>query len=550
MPPKTSGKASKTPSSATPIGGLPGDDVQQASPESVKSTNLRLNTSDIKFRNAPPRGRAFASVIMEDSRVVVFGGWDGGVPATALEGGRAPLPTVEYCVPLSEWGTLAQTSNIPAAVAAAHAASVAHAASNNLTTSMRSLASTRGDSVTSPVLTTFSDVALPNEHPAATQCASTELNGSLYVHGGWTGACRSSTLSTLDLLENRWETLRLAGSSSSFAVVPPLTFHTMCGVGKKLFIYGGTTDGALDAVNATSMGTAVVQQTFNEIMYSIDISAAGRAGGGGECTASVCGQHGAPPKRSSHTATLFSDTYIIIFGGRGGADGSTVLGDIAIFDTTSSTWILNVVVETPGTCPAPRYSHAACKVEGKGVLIHGGIGQDGSLLNDAWLLSMEKPGVVSWRRVASEGTLLTARCGHSLVNITNNTHQVMVLGGRHALPNTLVDTRPAQPTSPTSGGALGGKTSGRVSPPMSNNSSTAPSKRPAKPSAAALAAAAAEAQAALLAQGPLDFLMIEFPEFRPAGTKTPSNASIAGGGHRESISSKVTSIRPHQPGGN
>ncbi|CUE69429.1 Hypothetical protein, putative, partial [Bodo saltans] len=139
MPPKTSGKASKTPSSATPVGGLPGDDAVVRRGLSELSTNLRLTTSDIKFRNAPPRGRAFASVIMEDSRVIVFGGWDGGVSSSALEGSRQPLPTVEYCVPLSEWGTLAQTTAVPAAVAAAHAASIAHqAASSNLTTSMRS----------------------------------------------------------------------------------------------------------------------------------------------------------------------------------------------------------------------------------------------------------------------------------------------------------------------------------------------------------------------------------------------------------------------------
>lgn len=524
MPPKPSGgKTSKTPTSSTPVAAS-SDEAQQQSQSDNKLVQLRLNTQDFKFKNAPPRGRAFTSVCCEDSRIVMFGGWDGAVPPTAEA--RCPLPTMEFCLPLSEWAPLAQS---------AHVAVASPPMVTSLTSSVRSLTAT----LPSPA----SQARQPNEHPASTQCASAELNGNLYVHGGWTGSSRSNVLSCLDLLENSWETVRLSSGATS---IPPLTFHSMSGVGKRLYIYGGNQDGAVDATSGA------VQQSLSDVMYAVDLSSASsnNGGGGGECSVSVCGQHGAPPRRSSHTATVFMDTYIVVFGGRGGADGASVLGDVAIFDTTSATWMLHVPVENSPAVPPPRYCHAACRVEGKGVLIHGGIGQDGNLLNDAWLMSMEKPGVVQWKRVLSEGTLLTARCGHAMVNMLGNTHHVMVLGGKHSLPNTLVDTTPAQPTSPTGGGgtfAAGGKTSGRVSPPMSNNSSTAPSKRPTKPSAAALAAAAAEAQAALLAAGPLDYVLLEFPEFRPAGLKTPSNASLQGGGHRESISSKVTSIRPHQP---
>jgi hypothetical protein len=133
----------------------------------------------------------------------------------------------------------------------------------------------------------------------------------------------------------------------------------------------------------------------------------------------------APPKRSSHIAAGINDTFVVIFGGRS-ASGDA-LGDVAVFDTTSMHWMIGVKHDGCGG-PAPRYGHAAAVLDGKDVVIHGGIGADGQLLADAWILSMEKPGVVQWRRVAFDATPLRPRAGHQLVAASAS--QIFAIGGR------------------------------------------------------------------------------------------------------------------------
>lgn len=230
-------------------------------------------------------------------------------------------------------------------------------------------------------------------HDALSQCATASTPQGVLFVGGWNGQSRSTALTTFNFVSHQWEPMPLKERT-----LPGLTFHTATYVHHRVFVFGGNT------VEGQSNDMLVIDPTLQSIT-----------------TATVLG---APSKRSSHTATLVHEELIVVIGGRGGADGSQVLGDVCVFDTTSAgQWNMNIRVE--GALP-PRYGHSAVAI-GDNILIYGGISDQGTLLNDVWMLNCEKPHVFTWSKAFLDGAPPDPRSGHAAIESLGS---MLVVGGR------------------------------------------------------------------------------------------------------------------------
>lgn len=212
-------------------------------------------------------------------------------------------------------------------------------------------------------------------HPALTQCAGAivdhaEHRGAMVVVGGWNGRSRVSTTSLFNLETCQWHAVPTTGDRP-----PPITFHTCTAVGRRLVVVGGNT---VDGQTCDVFILDTASWHWNTVPSSV----------------------GAPAKRSSHTATLLHDSHIVVIGGRGAGDTTQALGDVAVFDLSGSQWLIGVRVE--GQLP-PRYGHSAVAV-GNDIVVFGGVGDQGQLLNDVWLLNCEKPQLLTWSKAVTTPT--------------------------------------------------------------------------------------------------------------------------------------------------
>jgi hypothetical protein len=218
-------------------------------------------------------------------------------------------------------------------------------------------------------------------HPGTSQAAAVDVGGGLLFFGGWTGAKRTNETTIFQHEQHQWSRFETVGERP-----PGLTFHTATLIGKRMYIYGGNT----------------VEGQSGEV-YMLDLNA--NAWG----TAATLG---APPKRSSHTATVVHDHQILIFGGRG--ETGAPLNDTAVFDASSNHWAINAKSADGSPQPSPRYGHSAVLV-GPNVLVFGGTGEGNQLLNDLWLLRVDKVTAMLWQKVTTEGPPPSIRTGHNAV---------------------------------------------------------------------------------------------------------------------------------------
>jgi hypothetical protein len=111
-----------------------------------------------------------------------------------------------------------------------------------------------------------------------------------------------------------------------------------------------------------------------------------------------------PPSREDHTLTVAPGSSIAyLFGGR---DGSRIHADLWELDLTSATWRK---VLPPGPRPAARFGHTATWLEGLGLVIFGGQGDDG-FFDDLWAYDRDAGRWRELRPVA--GRVPEARYGH------------------------------------------------------------------------------------------------------------------------------------------
>lgn len=271
----------------------------------------------------------------------------------------------------------------------------------------------------------------------------------------------------------KWKTLETTGDKP-----PPLTFATgVCALGGKRFaVYGGNgAEGPSSDVYILDLTTLHWRQLPSA---------------------------GCPPKRSSHSACVVRDSMMVVFGGRGVSDLSSLslsdglggvsslqnandnttnsksskldakaqaallaaqqnqqqqalpqfantpllMNDFGVFDIASSHWQIGLRVE--GLAPPARYGHTAVSTAGGNhIVIFGGIGDQGNLLNDCWVLSFDKPGTIVWRPVTH------------LINPRGDTPLPMISGvaqqqQQQQKDSHWKDSTPYQPTPRTGAGVV------------------------------------------------------------------------------------------------
>ena len=123
-----------------------------------------------------------------------------------------------------------------------------------------------------------------------------------------------------------------------------------------------------------------------------------------------CGETQIPSPRSYHTATVYNESRVIVFGGalRSGEQGATeFLNDCWLFRIADSSWDQCLVAGKP---PKPRAAHTAVLVAARTQLAVFG-GCDGNVAyNDLWLMPIASP---RWELVSSKGTVPSKRCYHT-----------------------------------------------------------------------------------------------------------------------------------------
>eukprot|EP00937_MAST-01D_sp_MAST-1D-sp2_P007515 g7515.t1 len=94
----------------------------------------------------------------------------------------------------------------------------------------------------------------------------------------------------------------------------------------------------------------------------------------------------APCPRHSHSAVLLG-TRMVIFGGR--AAGGVLLQDAWFLDLADFSCLEWIEVDTAGTVPPRRCLHAAVALGTSALLVHGGLGDDGTARGDLWRLDLD-----------------------------------------------------------------------------------------------------------------------------------------------------------------
>ncbi|XP_031281306.1 F-box/kelch-repeat protein At1g51550 [Pistacia vera] len=147
---------------------------------------------------------------------------------------------------------------------------------------------------------------------------------------------------------------------------------------------------------------------------------------------------GIPSGRFGHSCVVSGD-YLVLFGGindRGNRHNDTWVGQVACHENHSITlsWRL---LDVGSIAPPPRGAHAACCIDNRKMVVHGGIGFDGLRLGDTWVLEISENFCFgSWHEVMTVPSP-PARSGHTLTYTGRN--QLVLFGGRGAVYEVLSD---------------------------------------------------------------------------------------------------------------
>ncbi|KAM3308305.1 F-box/kelch-repeat protein [Capsicum chacoense] len=138
---------------------------------------------------------------------------------------------------------------------------------------------------------------------------------------------------------------------------------------------------------------------------------------------------GVPSGRFGHSCVVISDC-LVLFGGindHGARQNDTWIGQVTVHDAFGITlsWRL---LDVGSIVPPPRGAHAACSIDKRRMLIHGGIGLAGLRLGDTWVLELsENLHLGVWEEIVTHPSP-PSRSGHTLTRVGGN--QTILFGGR------------------------------------------------------------------------------------------------------------------------
>ena len=115
-----------------------------------------------------------------------------------------------------------------------------------------------------------------------------------------------------------------------------------------------------------------------------------------------------PPPMHSHACGVLRGRCLLVFGG---ASPNGVHADVYVFDTETRTWTNAKVSADDGVrVPAPREMHSGIMADDCTMVVYGGRGADGAVLDDAAVLDASDGAKFMWRRRRRTGH---ARCAHA-----------------------------------------------------------------------------------------------------------------------------------------
>ncbi|KAH8084959.1 hypothetical protein JL720_7667 [Aureococcus anophagefferens] len=128
----------------------------------------------------------------------------------------------------------------------------------------------------------------------------------------------------------------------------------------------------------------------------------------------------APAPRWHHTAHMYNDRTMLVFGGFSADKVSRYFNDLWLYDTKSEKW------SQPPPAETPRGAHASTLV-GSALMIFGGYGGSGFSRRDFADLHSLDMETMEWEEVETTGEPPEARSGHQLLSIEDR--QLYVMGG-------------------------------------------------------------------------------------------------------------------------
>ena len=125
-----------------------------------------------------------------------------------------------------------------------------------------------------------------------------------------------------------------------------------------------------------------------------------------------------PPARDSHSAVLFNDVNMVVFGGNG---MSGKLNDLWNFNFNDKRWSKIVY---KGKIPSPRDGHMTSVIHKKYMVVYGGLNNEDKVIQDVHLFDLENR---KWYQCDLEGVSIQNKDGQSCCMLGNT---IYLFGGQ------------------------------------------------------------------------------------------------------------------------
>ena len=216
----------------------------------------------------------------------------------------------------------------------------------------------------------------------------------------------------------------------------PRSGHSMNVIGASAFLFGGLCE--VNNPNSREEDFDDTMAQGSKDLFRLQLVSAG--GMEWECVKNAQGEGEAPPARWKHTANLFDNTQLLVFGGFHTTEHR--LNDIWIFDAVAYAWrqpnrAHNVEASKPfqlsnqewNNVPPPRGGHSATLI---GDLLYvfggyGGLGYGRRDLDDLYALNID---TWKWTKIAAKGTYPDRRSGHQACAVEK---KIYIFGGSNSV---------------------------------------------------------------------------------------------------------------------